>query len=229
MNPKVLQAQGSLIRLVASRKRPTSIDLGLGEPTLMPNLAHFDAAMEYVRGSGIRYTPNAGDAELRERIARHYAYPGLDAAENVCVTVGSQEAMYATLLTLLDASADELLVIEPAFPSYLKMAALNGVAVRTVDVLKKLPSPRTRIQCRLKIFRNLSASRRVISRVPASRSLGCLYRFRACGLHAATRDQENCFVAVDLRPDTLLRSGKEPLQPRVRTFATLLPVNPSVT
>lgn len=132
MNPRVLSIESSLIRKVASRKGETSIDLGLGEPTLMPNLAHFDAAMSYVRERGVRYTPNAGDPELRAAIASHYAYPGKTKAANVCVTVGSQEAMYATLLAMLDASADEVLVAEPAFPSYLKMASLAGVAVRTV-------------------------------------------------------------------------------------------------
>ena len=32
MNPRVLEIPGSLIREVAAKKRPTSIDLGLGEP-----------------------------------------------------------------------------------------------------------------------------------------------------------------------------------------------------
>ncbi len=132
MNPRVAAISGSLIRQIASKKRESSIDLGLGEPTLAPNAAHFEAAMAYVRERGVRYTANAGDAELRAHIAAYYAYPGMTEAENVCVTVGSQEAMYVTLLTLLDPASDELLVVEPAFPSYLKMAALHGIAVRSV-------------------------------------------------------------------------------------------------
>jgi aspartate/methionine/tyrosine aminotransferase len=132
VNPRVLEISTSLIRRVSSLKRPSSIDLGLGEPSLMPNLAHFDAAMEFVREHGARYTPNAGDPELRETIARHYAYPGRGQAENVCVNVGSQEAMYAALLALLDPANDELLIVEPTFPSYAKMATLHGVTVRGV-------------------------------------------------------------------------------------------------
>lgn len=134
VNPRVVGISTSLIRQIASRKRPTSIDLGLGEPTLMPNAAHFDAAMAYVREHGVRYTPNAGDPQLRAAIARQYDYPGMAGAENVCVTVGSQEAMYSALLTLLDAERDELLIVEPTFPSYRKMAALHGVAVRAVEM-----------------------------------------------------------------------------------------------
>ena len=134
MNPRVLEIEGSLIRKVATRKRPTSIDLGLGEPTLPPNPAHFEYAMRYVAEHGIKYSPNAGDAALREAIARYYHYPALHRLGNVCVTTGSQEAMYATLKTLLDPSRDELLVVEPAFPSYVKMARLEGVACRTVEM-----------------------------------------------------------------------------------------------
>jgi aspartate aminotransferase len=36
--------------------------------------------------------------------------------------------------TVLDPSQDELLVVEPAFPSYAKMAALEGIAVQTVSL-----------------------------------------------------------------------------------------------
>ncbi len=132
MNPRVLDIPGSLIREVASKKRATSIDLGLGEPSLKPNPAHFTAAMNYIAEHGIKYTHNAGDGALREAIARHYDYPGMHNSSNVCITTGSQEAMYVALKTLLDPSHDELLVIDPSFPSYVKMASLEGVAVRSV-------------------------------------------------------------------------------------------------
>jgi aspartate aminotransferase len=134
MNPRVKGLAGSLIRRVAAKKRPTSIDLGLGEPTLAPNLAHFEHAMRYVATHGIKYTANAGDHDLRESIARYYHYPDMHRAANVCVTTGSQEAMYVTLKTLLDPATDELLVVEPAFPAYVKMAVLEDVAVRTVTM-----------------------------------------------------------------------------------------------
>ena len=136
MNPRVSVIAPSLIRQLAAKKRPTSIDLGLGEPTLLPRIEYFERALERVRKNGVRYTANAGDPELRELVARHYAYPAMDRAENVCITIGSQEAMYVTLKTLLDPSHDELLVVEPAFPSYVKMAALEGIGVRIVSMLE---------------------------------------------------------------------------------------------
>ncbi len=132
MNPRVARIEGSLIREIAAKRRAGSIDLGLGEPSLRPNPAHLEAAMRYVAERGIRYTVNAGDPQLRARIAGHYGYPWLGAAENVCVTTGSQEATYVVIKTLLDPEKDELLVVEPAFPSYAKMAALEGVVVQSV-------------------------------------------------------------------------------------------------
>jgi aspartate/methionine/tyrosine aminotransferase len=135
MNPRVLQISASLIREVSSKKKASSIDLGLGEPSLRPSLTHFEAAMRDVAERGIKYTPNAGDPALREAIARYYGYPGMDRAANVCVTVGSQEAMYVVLKTLLDPASEELLIVEPAFPSYQKMAAVEGIPARSVAML----------------------------------------------------------------------------------------------
>jgi aspartate aminotransferase len=132
MNPRVLEIAPSLIREISAKKKSTSIDLGLGEPSLFPNREHLEAAMQYVLEYGLKYTPNAGDLALRQAIAHHYGYPKMDRAENVCVTVGSQEAMYVALKTLLDPASDELLIVEPCFPSYQKMAALEGIAVRSV-------------------------------------------------------------------------------------------------
>lgn len=134
MNPRVLEIPGSMIRQIAAKRRSTSIDLGMGEPSLLPNRKYFEAAMRYVVEHGVKYTPNAGDPRLRGAIAAHYRYPGMEHAESACVTIGSQEAMYVTLLTLLDPARDELLVVEPAFPSYAKMAALSGVACRIVSM-----------------------------------------------------------------------------------------------
>ena len=132
MNPRVVAQAASAIRALNARKRPTSIDLGLGEPTLAPRVAHFERATAWIAEHGCRYAATAGDADLRAAIARHYGYPSFDAAENVCVTTGSQEAVYAALKTVLDPACDELLIVEPAFPVYAKIAVVEGIAVRRV-------------------------------------------------------------------------------------------------
>jgi aspartate aminotransferase len=132
MNPRLGGIAPSLIREVSSKKKITSIDLGLGEPSLLPNGEHFASAMRFIAERGVKYTPNAGDHALRTAIARRYDYPTIGRAENVCVTIGSQEAMYVAIKALLDPARDELLIVEPCFPSYQKMAALEGITLRTV-------------------------------------------------------------------------------------------------
>ena len=137
MNPRLAHISASLIREIAAKRKPSSIDLGLGEPSLAANPAHLQAGMDYALKHGLRYTLNAGDYHLREAIAKHYAYPELDSAANVCVTTGSQEATYAVIKTVLDPQNDEMLVVAPAFPSYAKMASLEGIAVRNVAMSEK--------------------------------------------------------------------------------------------
>jgi aspartate/methionine/tyrosine aminotransferase len=134
LNPRVTAIEPSMIRAIAAKKQPGAIDLGLGEPTLLPQRRFIDAAARWSAEHGLRYTLNAGDLGLRERIAAHYAYPGMSDASNVCVTTGSQEAVYVAIKTLLDPATDELLVVEPAFPAYAKMAQLEGIACRRVQM-----------------------------------------------------------------------------------------------
>jgi aminotransferase len=56
----------------------------------------------------------------------------MNEARNVCFTTGSQEAVYIAIKTMLDPATDELLVVEPAFPAYRKMAQLEGIESRAV-------------------------------------------------------------------------------------------------
>jgi len=124
----------SLIRALAAKARPTSINLGLGEPTLFPQQRFIDEAARLTNELGMKYTLNAGDAELRALIARRYAYPGMAEARNVCITNGSEEAMYVAIKTLLDPARDEVLVVEPAYPAYAKIAQLEGIPVRPIGL-----------------------------------------------------------------------------------------------
>lgn len=134
MNPVLADIAPSLIRELNARKRPDSLDFGLGEPTLRPSTAPFEQAMQWVREKGCPYSPNPGFTDLREAIARHYAYPGLDQAGNVCVTNGSQEALYLAIKALLDPARDEVLVVEPGYPLYPKLCQMEGIAHRTVGL-----------------------------------------------------------------------------------------------
>jgi aspartate/methionine/tyrosine aminotransferase len=128
LNPHLAEIQPSLIRAINARKQPGDIDLGLGEPTLRPNPRPLEEALEWVRENGCPYSPNAGFPELREAIVGRYGAPGTSA----CVTVGSEEALFLAVKTLLDPARDEVLIPEPCYPAYPKICALEGVRSRTV-------------------------------------------------------------------------------------------------
>jgi aspartate/methionine/tyrosine aminotransferase len=134
VNPLLTGIAPSIIRELHGRKGSSSIDLGLGEPTLRPEMGPLRQAMEWVEANGCPYSPNAGLAELRRALSAHFALPGLDDPACAGVTVGSQEALYVALKALLDPATDEALIVSPAYPLYGKLCAMEGVAARQVSL-----------------------------------------------------------------------------------------------
>ncbi|MGI8469067.1 MAG: aminotransferase class I/II-fold pyridoxal phosphate-dependent enzyme, partial [Pyrinomonadaceae bacterium] len=115
--PRRLQGvQPTLIRQFFERALPDSINFGLGEPDLpTPKFIRAEAArvaLEEQNG----YTNHAGLLSLREKIAASYPHLNLN-VNQVCGTVGSQEAMTAAFLAIVDAG-DEVLIPNPSFPAY---------------------------------------------------------------------------------------------------------------
>ncbi len=123
--PRRLQGVApTLIRQIFERALPDSINFGLGEPDLpTPQFIREEAArvtLEEQNG----YTNHAGLLGLREKIAA--SYPHLNLKPNqVCVTVGSQEAMTAAFLGIVD-EGDEVLIPNPSFPAYENCVKISG-------------------------------------------------------------------------------------------------------
>ena len=123
--PKRLQGVApTLIRQIFERALPDSINFGLGEPDLpTPQFLREEAArvtLEEQNG----YTSHAGLLPLREKIVE--SYPHLNLAPNqVCVMVGSQEAMTAAFLAIVD-EGDEVLIPNPSFPAYENCVRVSG-------------------------------------------------------------------------------------------------------
>jgi aminotransferase len=132
MNPRVEEIPPSLIRAINARKRPGDIDLGLGEPTLQPDARPFEAAMAWVRTHGCPYSPNAGYESLRAQVAVYLNLPAITGAANVCITVGSEEALYLGIKAMVDPARDEVLVVEPGYLAYAKICLMEGIRVRSV-------------------------------------------------------------------------------------------------
>ena len=115
--PKRLRGlQPTLIRQFFERALPDSINFGLGEPDLpTPQFLREEAArvtLEEQNG----YTSHPGIPALRQKIAEQYPHLNLPMS-GVVVTVGSQEAMTAAFLSIVDED-DEVLIPNPGFPAY---------------------------------------------------------------------------------------------------------------
>src|SRR5215210_1371692 len=76
-----------------------SINLGLGEPDFPTPEVVRREAIRVIKEEHIGYTRNSGILELRAAVAVHHS-EGLSApftASNVCVTNGSEEALFAVV------------------------------------------------------------------------------------------------------------------------------------
>lgn len=113
----------SAIRRIFDRAAPSSINLGLGEPDF-PTPVHIrQAAIAFLDEGKVHYTPNAGYIPLRRAIAGYYGDEKL--YERVCVTSGSQEALFVALMALVN-PGDEVLVPDPGFLAYPTVVGLAG-------------------------------------------------------------------------------------------------------
>lgn len=122
--PRLDGVERTMIRRIFDSAPPGAINLGLGQPDLPtpPRIAL--AGIEGIAAGRTAYTSTAGDPALREAVARRYPRVARGGG-GVLVTVGSQEAVFAAFLTLVDAG-DEVLVPDPAYPAYPVLARLVG-------------------------------------------------------------------------------------------------------
>ncbi len=98
------------------------VNLGIGEPDhFSPKIVRHEAA-RILQEEKILYSPNAGLPQLCEAVRQ---YHGGFADHSVCVTNGSQEAMFDLFFALLD-PGDKILIPDPGFVAYDTVARLVG-------------------------------------------------------------------------------------------------------
>ena len=141
----------SVIRQIMSRAAGC-VNLGLGEPEFADPPRVREQARRVLEGGRIGYSPNAGVPELCRRI--HEYHGGRD-GHSVCVTNGSQEALFDVVFALAG-PGDEVLVPNPGYVTYPTAVRLAGATpvlypLRARDgfrldleELEALVSPRTR-------------------------------------------------------------------------------------
>ncbi len=110
----------------AASRFPDAINLGIGEPDLDPPAELIEAAARHMKEGRNKYGPIAGIRELREELARRHSHDSRSIApENVFITVGGENALFASMASLLR-QGDEVVVISPAFPPYASIAKIFG-------------------------------------------------------------------------------------------------------
>lgn len=141
----------SLIRQINALATPLSLNLGIGEPNVVPDERLRELARRAASTSW-HYSPNAGTLALRRKLCERTSY---DPKAEVCVTAGTQEGLFAVFTAFVN-PGDEVLVPDPGFLSYATLAKLCGAtAVRyeleppgwsiDVDALEKKITPKTKL------------------------------------------------------------------------------------
>ena len=116
----------SLIRQINALATPYSVNLGIGEPNVVPD----ERLREMARRAATapwQYSANAGTLALRKKLCENTGY---DPKSEVCVTAGTQEGLFAVFTAFVN-PGDEVLVPDPGFLSYATLAQMCGAtAVR---------------------------------------------------------------------------------------------------
>jgi len=108
-----------------------SINLGLGEPDFPTPEVVRREAIRVIREEHLGYTPNAGIPALRQHIAAYHSR-GLATpytSDSVCVTNGSEEALFTVMMSILG-SNDEALLPDPCYLAYPPIAEIAGAEVK---------------------------------------------------------------------------------------------------
>jgi len=105
-----------------------AVNLGQGFPDFECDPALVDAVTEAMKGGLNQYPPMAGIPALREAIAAKIAtlYGGrYDAGNEITITAGATQAILTAVLCAVH-PGDEVIVIEPAYDSYVPAIELAG-------------------------------------------------------------------------------------------------------
>lgn len=113
------------------------VSLGIGEPSF-PTPEHIvESGINALRNGYTKYTPNAGEEDLRRAIANEYSNDKSDvSSENVIVANGATEALLLALLATINVG-DEILVPDPSWPNYRGQIAITGALVKNVPTYEK--------------------------------------------------------------------------------------------
>lgn len=113
----------TLLRQISDRADSSCINLGLGEPSFPTPKELINNLKEKIDDWSLGYSSNEGLQELRKLIAKN---SGLKVtADQICITVGAEEALFSTLMVIIN-SGDEVLIPDPGCPAYQSIVKIAG-------------------------------------------------------------------------------------------------------
>lgn len=131
MNNRVEEIQISGIRRFAEKVKKVdgAISLTIGQPDFKVPVNISEAMIEAIKRNKTEYTSNAGIDELREAICEYLKTFNINYnKEEICITVGGSEGLYAVLFALIN-EGDKILIPGPAYPAYENIAKMIGAKV----------------------------------------------------------------------------------------------------
>jgi len=111
-----------------AQKKPSVINLSVGEPDFIPPKHALDAGWQAMKEGKTHYTPTNGIPELREALAQKaYHDYGLNYDPNteILITAGGTEAIFLAVAGLVN-PGDEVLIPNPGFVCYEPSVLLAG-------------------------------------------------------------------------------------------------------
>lgn len=141
----------SLIRQINALATPLSVNLGIGEPNILPDERLHEMARRAATTSW-RYSPNPGTLSLRRKLTEGTPF---DPKSEACVTAGTEEGLFSIFTAYVD-PGDEVLVPNPGFLAYATLARICGATPVTYDLdppsweldveaLRRKITPRTKL------------------------------------------------------------------------------------
>jgi len=124
----------TLLRQINDQADSSCINLGLGEPLFPTPKSILNHLKEKIDDWNLRYSRNEGLQELRELIAEN---SGLQVtADQICITVGAEEALLSTLMVVIN-TGDEVLIPDPGFPAYESVVRIAGGVSRNYPLYRE--------------------------------------------------------------------------------------------
>ncbi len=121
-----LKASEKANQMIASGLKVYKLDVG--EPDFLTPRRIIDAAYRAMLDGYTHYAPSAGMPQLRSAIAEKYGVR----MSNVLISPGSKQALFYALYSILN-PGEEVLILNPAWPSYKQIVKLAGGVPVEID------------------------------------------------------------------------------------------------